>query len=161
MEQDRPAGEGGDDPQSPLEILRTALHINGQHPLAQVRPAPSRRGRAGDRLDALLARRWRDGSSQLAGRSPTTRVPCIGLVSKAFDDDKFLDETYAFAERLANGPSITIRLMKQAVYQCLRMDFLASLEAITEPMGVAASTEDHREAGAAFKAKRPPVFKGY
>jgi len=41
------------------------------------------------------------------------------------------------------------------------MDFLASLEAITGPMGVAASTEDHRKAVAAFKAKRPPVFKGY
>jgi len=85
----------------------------------------------------------------------------IGLLSKVFDDDKLMDETYAFAERLANGPSIAIRLTKQAVYQCLRMDFLTALESITNPMGVAASTEDHREAVAAFKAKRPPQFKGY
>jgi 2-(1,2-epoxy-1,2-dihydrophenyl)acetyl-CoA isomerase len=85
----------------------------------------------------------------------------IGLLSKVFDDDKLMDETYAFAERLANGPSIAIRLTKQAVYQCLRMDFLTALESITGPMGVAASTEDHREAVAAFKAKRPPQFKGY
>jgi 2-(1,2-epoxy-1,2-dihydrophenyl)acetyl-CoA isomerase len=85
----------------------------------------------------------------------------IGLVSKVCDDDKLMDETHAFAERLANGPSIAIRLTKQAVYQCLRMDFLASLEAITGSMGVAASTADHREAVAAFKAKRPPEFKGY
>jgi Enoyl-CoA hydratase/isomerase len=84
----------------------------------------------------------------------------IGLLSKVFDDDKLMDETYAFAERLANGPSIAIRLTKQAVYQCLRMDFLTALESITGPMGVAASTEDHREAVAAFKAKRPPQFKG-
>jgi hypothetical protein len=40
------------------------------------------------------------------------------------------------------------------------MDFLVALESITGPMGVAASTEDHREAVAAFKAKRPPQFKG-
>ena len=85
----------------------------------------------------------------------------IGLLSKVFDDDKLMNETYAFAERLANGPSIAIRLTKQAVYQCLRMDFLTALESITAPMGVAASTEDHREAVAAFKAKRPPQFKGY
>jgi enoyl-CoA hydratase/carnithine racemase len=78
-----------------------------------------------------------------------------------FDDEKLMDETYAFAERLAQGPSIAIRLTKQAVYQCLRMDFLMALESITGPMGVAASTEDHREAVAAFKAKRPPQFKGY
>jgi 2-(1,2-epoxy-1,2-dihydrophenyl)acetyl-CoA isomerase len=48
----------------------------------------------------------------------------IGLLSKVFDDEKLMDETYAFAERLAHGPSIAIRLTKQAVYQCLRMDFL-------------------------------------
>src|SRR6266568_1047360 len=85
----------------------------------------------------------------------------IGLLSKVFDDEKLMHETYAFAERLANGPSIAIRLTKQAVYQCLRMDFLTALESITNPMGVGASTEDHREAVAAFKAKRPPQFKGY
>jgi len=84
----------------------------------------------------------------------------LGLVSKVYDDDKLMDATYAFAERLANGPSIAIRLTKQAVYQCLRMDFLTALEAITGSMGVAASTADHREAVAAFKAKRTPQFQG-
>ncbi len=85
----------------------------------------------------------------------------LGVVSKVFDDEKLLDATYAFAERLANGPTRAIRLTKQAVYQCLRMDFLPALESITGPMGVAASTEDHREAVAAFKEKRHPQFKGY
>jgi 2-(1,2-epoxy-1,2-dihydrophenyl)acetyl-CoA isomerase len=84
----------------------------------------------------------------------------IGLVSKVFDDDNLMAETYAFAERLANGPSVAIRLMKRAVYQFLHTDFLSSLEAVTGPMGVAASTEDHREATAAFFEKRPPTFKG-
>jgi enoyl-CoA hydratase/carnithine racemase len=85
----------------------------------------------------------------------------LGLVSKIFDDATLMDETYAFAERLANGPSVAIRLTKQVVYQCLRMDFLAALEAITGPMGVAANTADHREAVAAFFEKRRPTFKGY
>jgi 2-(1,2-epoxy-1,2-dihydrophenyl)acetyl-CoA isomerase len=84
----------------------------------------------------------------------------IGLVSKVFDDDHLMAETYAFAERLANGPSVAIRLMKRAVYQFLHTDFLSSLEAVTGPMGVAASTEDHREATAAFFEKRTPTFKG-
>jgi 2-(1,2-epoxy-1,2-dihydrophenyl)acetyl-CoA isomerase len=84
----------------------------------------------------------------------------IGLISKVFDDDHLMEETYAFAERLANGPSVAIRLMKRAVYQFLHTDFLSSLEAVTGPMGVAASTEDHREAAAAFFEKRPPTFKG-
>jgi hypothetical protein len=35
------------------------IQIQGQHTLEQVRPTPSRRGRAGGRLDAWLAQRWR------------------------------------------------------------------------------------------------------
>lgn len=85
----------------------------------------------------------------------------IGLISKVFDEDQLMAETYAFAKRLANGPSVAVRLMKQAVYQSLRTDFLTALEAITGPMGVAYSTEDHREAVAAFMEKRPPTFKGH
>jgi 2-(1,2-epoxy-1,2-dihydrophenyl)acetyl-CoA isomerase len=85
----------------------------------------------------------------------------IGLISKIFADDKLMDETYAFAERLASGPSVAIRLTKQVVYQSLRMDFLTALEAITGPMGVAANTEDHREAVAAFLEKRRPTFQGF
>lgn len=84
----------------------------------------------------------------------------IGLISKVCDDETLMDETYAFAERLANGPSVAIRLMKRAVYQLLHTDFLASLEAVTGPMGVAASTEDHREATTAFMEKRQPQFQG-
>jgi 2-(1,2-epoxy-1,2-dihydrophenyl)acetyl-CoA isomerase len=85
----------------------------------------------------------------------------LGLVSKVVDDEKLMDATYAFAERLAQGPSVAIRLTKQIVYQCLRMDFLTALESITGPMSIAASTEDHHEAVQAFKEKRPPTFKGY
>ena len=84
----------------------------------------------------------------------------IGLISKVFDDDKLQEETQAFAERLANGPSVAIRLMKRTVYDFLHTDFISSLEAVTEPMDVAASTEDHKEATTAFMEKRTPTFKG-
>jgi 2-(1,2-epoxy-1,2-dihydrophenyl)acetyl-CoA isomerase len=84
----------------------------------------------------------------------------MGLVSKVYDDTQLMEAIYGLAERLAVGPSIAIRLTKQVVYQGLRMDFLTALEAMTGPMGVVASTVDHREAVAAFKEKRPPIFKG-
>jgi 2-(1,2-epoxy-1,2-dihydrophenyl)acetyl-CoA isomerase len=84
----------------------------------------------------------------------------LGLISKVCDDGAVLEEVYAFAERLAQGPSVAIRLMKQVVYQSLRLDFLAALDAVTGPMGVSYNTEDHREAVAAFLAKRPPNFTG-
>jgi enoyl-CoA hydratase/carnithine racemase len=84
----------------------------------------------------------------------------IGLISRVCDDDKLLDAIYAFAEQLAKGPTVAIRLMKQVVYQSLRLDFLTALDAVAGPMGVAYNTEDHREAVAAFLAKRPPNFTG-
>lgn len=84
----------------------------------------------------------------------------LGIVSRVCDDDKLLDDTYALARRLADGPSVAIRLTKQVVYQSLRMDFLSALEAVTGPMGVVANTVDHREAVAAFLEKRQPTFTG-
>ena len=51
-------------------------------------------------------------------------------------------------------------LTKRAVYQALRSDLMSSLESVTGPMGVAASTEDHIEASKAFVEKRQPQFKG-
>jgi 2-(1,2-epoxy-1,2-dihydrophenyl)acetyl-CoA isomerase len=84
----------------------------------------------------------------------------IGLVSKVCDDDALMDEIGALAARLAAGPTIAIRLMKQAVYRSLRMDFLTALDTVAGPMGVAFNTEDHREAVRAFAEKRTPDFRG-
>jgi 2-(1,2-epoxy-1,2-dihydrophenyl)acetyl-CoA isomerase len=84
----------------------------------------------------------------------------LGLISRVCDDATLMDDIYAFAERLARGPSVAIRLMKQVVYQSLRLDFLTALDAVTGPMGVAYNTEDHREAVRAFLEKRPANFTG-
>ena len=45
----------------------------------------------------------------------------IGIVNKVLPDDALLPHTYEFARRLAAAPAMTLRLMKRAVYQGLRM----------------------------------------
>lgn len=84
----------------------------------------------------------------------------LGIVSRVCDDDQLMDEVLALADRLASGPRVAIRLMKQAVYRSLQMDFLAALDTVAGPMGVAFNTDDHREAVRAFAEKRPPQFRG-
>lgn len=82
----------------------------------------------------------------------------IGLINKAVPDDELLTHTYAFARRLAAAPALTLRLMKRAVYQGLRMDLRTSLDMVSSHLGVISTTNDHREAVAAFNEKRPPSF---
>jgi enoyl-CoA hydratase/carnithine racemase len=84
----------------------------------------------------------------------------IGLVNKVLPDDQLMAHTYAFAKRLVAAPALSLRLMKRAVYQGLRMDLRASMDMMSSHLGVIGSTEDHREAVAAFNEKRPAKFTG-
>jgi enoyl-CoA hydratase/carnithine racemase len=84
----------------------------------------------------------------------------IGLVNKVVPDAELLSSTQAFAERLANGPTVAIRLMKRMVQQAQTSNFRDALAFAASCVGVVGTTEDHREATAAFAAKRKPVFKG-
>ncbi len=71
------------------------------------------------------------------------------------------EETRKLALRLASGPTIAYRYMKENInraaagadaFDC--MDLEATHHVHT------GLTEDHREAARAFVEKRPPVFKG-
>ena len=84
----------------------------------------------------------------------------IGLVNRVFDDGRLMDETLAFAARLAAGPPLQQRLIKKLVYQSLRTDLRTSLELVSSHMAVVQSTDDYREAVQAYKEKRPPKYHG-
>ena len=84
----------------------------------------------------------------------------IGLVNRVFDDGTLMEETLAFAARLAAGPPLQQRLIKKLMYQSLRTDLRTSLEMVSSHMAVVQSTRDYREAIAAYKEKRQPKFEG-
>ena len=84
----------------------------------------------------------------------------LGVVSKVLPDDQLMAHTYAYAERLASGPSLAIRMTKKAVYDGLRSDLFQALESISSTMGVLSFSHDHKEAVQAFMEKRPPKFEG-
>ena len=84
----------------------------------------------------------------------------IGLVSKVFPDEELNAQTMAFARRLADGPPIALRYIKNNLVaaEAFNMDAYLDLEA--RNMMRCFQTEDSKEAIQAFKEKRAPVFKG-
>jgi len=84
----------------------------------------------------------------------------IGLVNRVFDDAKLMEEVYAFARRLVQGPPIQQRFIKRLLYQGLRTDLNTSLEQVSSAMAVVQNTRDYKEAIQAYKDKRPAKFEG-
>jgi len=84
----------------------------------------------------------------------------LGLVSRVVDDDALLEQTLAFAARIAEGPPVQQREIKKLLYQSLHTDLRTSLRAVSAHMAVIQSTQDYKEAIAAFKERRKPVYQG-
>jgi enoyl-CoA hydratase/carnithine racemase len=70
----------------------------------------------------------------------------IGLVNQVYDDDRLLEETYAFAERLAKIPSMNVRMMKRTLYQSANADLRTSLDLVSSHMGIVRSEMDSQKA---------------
>jgi enoyl-CoA hydratase/carnithine racemase len=84
----------------------------------------------------------------------------IGLVNQVYDDDRFLESAYAYAKKIASMPPVAVSMIKRTVYQSLTCDLRTSLELIASQMTIVQTTQDYREAIAAYKGERAGVFKG-
>ena len=85
----------------------------------------------------------------------------IGLVSRlSASNDSLIDEAQALAERIAARPAAASAYAKEAARDGLEMDLRAGLKLEKDLFVLLMSTEDRREAAAAFREKRPPAFTG-
>lgn len=95
------------------------------------------------------------------GRRMTAREALeIGLVNRIAPPAELEAQAFELARTLAAGPTIAFGLAKRLLDQAPSMSFEDMVELEAYAQGIAMSTEDHREAVAAFKEKRQPVFKG-
>jgi len=84
----------------------------------------------------------------------------LGILNRLVPAGDLEEETMALARKIAEGPAISIKLIKMQTYQGLGMSFDAALEMAADGEAMTLLTEDHQEAVAAFLEKRKPVFKG-
>ena len=83
-----------------------------------------------------------------------------GLVSRVVADDQLLAEARRIADTIAANPRHAVRMTKRLLWEGQSSSLPAALEMASAMQALAHLTADHREAVAAFLAKRPPNFTG-
>lgn len=96
----------------------------------------------------------------LAEKIPAADAERMGLVWKVLPDEALLPYARQVAAQLATRPTRAYALAKRALNASLGSDLATQLETEAALQREAGRTEDFREGVAAFRAKRPPVFKG-
>ena len=96
----------------------------------------------------------------LSDRVSAEEALALGLTNWVCEPEELMDRTMEIAGRLASGPVVAYRYMKENLNRAMsgEVDDCLDLEATHHVH--AGLTEDHREAAKAFVEKREPQFKG-
>jgi 2-(1,2-epoxy-1,2-dihydrophenyl)acetyl-CoA isomerase len=84
----------------------------------------------------------------------------LGIVNGVFPQDRLEDEVLDRARRLARGPRVAYRYMKENLNRAVHGELSECLDMEAAHHLRTGRTEDHREAARAFVEKREPTFRG-
>ena len=96
----------------------------------------------------------------LSDRVDMDQAVSLGLVNGVFPAESLMDEVGAIARRLANGPTVAYRYMKENLNRAVHGDMGECLDMEAAHHIHTGQTDDHKEAAQAFVDKREPVFHG-
>jgi 2-(1,2-epoxy-1,2-dihydrophenyl)acetyl-CoA isomerase len=97
----------------------------------------------------------------LSDRVDAEQAQALGLVTRLVDDGALLTEAQAFARRLAAGPPVALRYIKENVQAALDEPLDRAIAIETRNMVRTRLTQDSKEAMTAFAEKRDANFQGY
>ena len=84
----------------------------------------------------------------------------LGLVYKVYEDETFAQDVAAFAARLARGPALAYRMMREAVLASADNDLDTQLALEARLQKKAGASDDFIEGVTAFREKRAARFEG-
>ena len=82
----------------------------------------------------------------------------LGLVHEVVPHEQLMDRSLALARELANGPQVSMRLLKKSIYNAAEMTFAHALDEIAAKTAISDHHPDAREGVRAFQEKREPRF---
>jgi 2-(1,2-epoxy-1,2-dihydrophenyl)acetyl-CoA isomerase len=96
----------------------------------------------------------------ISPRLTATEALDLGMVNQVLPDEGFDEAVLDWCRQLAERAPIAARLMKENLNRAVTCDLATALDAEAPNMVRSMSTDDHKEAAAAFVEKRAPVFRG-
>ena len=96
----------------------------------------------------------------LADRIDMTEALRLNIVNWVVPAAELQAKTMEIAQRLANGPRVAHRFIKDNLNRALKAPLAECLEMESANLAQARETEDHKEAARAFAEKRAPKFQG-
>ena len=82
----------------------------------------------------------------------------LGLVHEVVPADELMSRTMELARELADGPQVSMRMLKRSIYNAAEMTFAQSLDEIAAKTAVSDHHPDAMEGMKAFQEKRKPRF---
>jgi 2-(1,2-epoxy-1,2-dihydrophenyl)acetyl-CoA isomerase len=98
--------------------------------------------------------------AMLGERIPAEQALQWGMINRVYDNEALLPEALQLAQRLAAGPTVALKLIRQALWQSLDNTYEQQLTVEALGQQEARRTTDYREGVAAFLEKRQARFTG-
>jgi len=99
--------------------------------------------------------------SLLGERLPADKALEWGMINRVYEDDQLMPEALKLAKALAEGPTETLCLIRQAYWKSIDNTYEAQLKLERIFQRKAGQTHDFLEGVSAFLEKRPAKFKGH